>query len=60
MTEAKRKRILELAESLGQANQRLTMSKNMLRIVLSEAARDVIVEALFAYADTSGDRKGEA
>jgi hypothetical protein len=50
MTEAKRKRMLELADTLAKENQRLVMSKNMLRIVISDAARDVIVEALQAYA----------
>lgn len=55
MTDAKRKRILELAESLRQSNSRLTLSKNMLRITISEAARNVIVEALEAYAGSGGD-----
>lgn len=50
MTESKRKRMLELADVLAKENQRLVASKNMLRIVISDAARDVIVEALRSYA----------
>lgn len=47
---SKRKRLLELADVLEKENQRLVMSKNMLRIVITDSARDVIVECLRACA----------
>lgn len=60
MTESKRKRMLELADVLAKENSRFVASKNMLRIVISDAARDVIVEALRFYAASprpTGDRQ---
>jgi len=53
MSDSKRKRMLELADVLAKENHRLVLSKNMLRIVISDAARDVIVEALRSYAANS-------
>lgn len=43
---SKRKRLLELASTLEKENKRLVLSKNMLRIVISDSARDAIVECL--------------
>lgn len=43
---SKRRRLLELADVLEKENQRLVLSKNMLRIVMTDSARDAIVECL--------------
>lgn len=57
MTNSKRKRMLDLADTLAKENCRLVASRNMLRIVISDVARDVIVEALRAYAQSPQETK---
>jgi hypothetical protein len=56
---SKRRRLLELADVLEKENDRFSRSKNMLRIVITDSARDAIVECLRSQARSTTENMGE-